>query len=187
LIFLVEQDESKKSAEPKDLRNPLERIAFVVDSTPVLTCSLDREGNLRYYNKAFETAIECADHQLLGTRLSELVHGPEVESFSEIIEKCSKDANAAGNMTVSLRSVGGSEVICQLTISPVVERGGVVGVSVFGRRVQTENATMGSMRLSSQLMDELSLPLTRMERSSFTTRPWRMSFPVPAQKFSVPR
>jgi signal transduction histidine kinase/PAS domain-containing protein len=85
----------------------------------------------------------------------ELVDGSDVESFSEIIERCSHDTAASGSMTVKLRSMKGTEVLCHLNVSPVVERGIVVGISVFGRRVQAENAIMGSMRLSSQLMDEL--------------------------------
>ncbi len=118
-------------------------------------CSLDREGQLRYYNKAFESAIECEEHPMLGTRLAGLAIPSDVEPFSEIIHRCAADAAASGNMTVRLRSASGSEVVCQLNISPVVEKGIVAGVSVFGRRVQAENAIMGSMRLSSQLMDEL--------------------------------
>lgn len=154
-IFLLEQDESNKSVEPEDLPIPPEKKVQVSDSTPVLMCSLDREGQLRYYNKAFESVIECEDHPMLGTRLAGLAIPSDVEPFSEIIHRCAADAAASGNMTVRLRSASGSEVVCQLNISPVVEKGSVVGVSVFGRRVQAENAIMGSMRLSSQLMDEL--------------------------------
>ena len=154
-IFLLEQDESNKNIEPEDLPIPPEKKVQISDSTPVLMCSLDRDGQLRYYNKAFESAVECEDHPLLGTRLAELAISSDVDTFSEIIQKCALDAAASGNMTVRLRSASGADVVCQLNISPVVEKGGVVGVSVFGRRVQAENAIMGSMRLSSQLMDEL--------------------------------
>ncbi len=154
-IPLAEQDESNNNNRPKDLPPPSEKCFHVTDSTPVLMCSLDREGQLKYYNKAFEAAMECAEHPLLGTRLHVLVDTTDQEAFSEIIDKCSRDASATGNMTVRLRSVNGQEVGCLFNISPVVEKGSVVGVSVFGRRAQAENAIMGSVHLSSQLMDEL--------------------------------
>ncbi|MGD0818285.1 MAG: ATP-binding protein [Methanomassiliicoccales archaeon] len=153
-ISLVEQDESKKNIEQEVL--PISSSnAHVADSTPVLMCSLDREGHLRYYNRAFEVALECSDCSMLGTKLSDLACGPDALSFSEMIGKCSRDASVVGNMTTRLRAFSGTEVVCKLNISPVVEKEGVVGVSVFGRRMQTENAIMGSMPLSSQLLDEL--------------------------------
>jgi signal transduction histidine kinase len=155
LISLVEQDESKNITVSKDLPSPSEKKIHVADSTPVLMCSLDPEGLLKYYNKAFEATIECVDRPMLGTRLLDLVDSSDAESFSEIIERCSMDVAASGSMTIKLKSINGSEVGCLLNINPVVERGKVVGVSVFGRRVQAENAIMGSMCLSSQLMDEL--------------------------------
>ncbi|HEY3419279.1 MAG TPA: hypothetical protein VGK23_01850, partial [Methanomassiliicoccales archaeon] len=61
LISLAEQDESGKDTEPKDLPSLSEKNYRFIDSTPVLMCSLDREGLLKYSNKAFETAIESTD------------------------------------------------------------------------------------------------------------------------------
>ena len=155
MIFLEEPSESDKNVEPEVSSVPLIPTTQNIDLTPVLMCSLDREGHLRYYNKAFEAALECANHSILGTKLSDLACGSDAASFVETIEKCSRDPSAAGNTTTRLRSVNGIEIVCQLNISPVVERDGVIGVSVFGRRMQVDNAIMGSMHMSSQLMDEL--------------------------------
>jgi PAS domain S-box-containing protein len=153
---LVEPDESIKNTE-REAAHILSSMpnSHFADTTPVLMCSLDREGHLRYYNRAFETALACSDHSMLGTKLADMACGSEAVSFSEIIEKCSKDPGEAGNITIRLRAVAGTEVVCQLNISPVVEKGGVTGVSVFGRKTHVENAIKGSINMSSQLLDEL--------------------------------
>jgi PAS domain S-box-containing protein len=151
----MEQDEPKKNVDSEVSPIPSALNAHGADSTPVLMCSLDRDGLLKYYNKPFETAVECLEHSLLGTRLIDLAHGSDAELLSDIIGRCSNDPNAGGNVITRLRTVNGAEVVCQLNISPVVERDGVVGISVFGRRMQVGNAIMGSMHMTSQLMDEL--------------------------------
>lgn len=120
-----------------------------------MMCSLDLEGHLRYYNRAFEIALDCPEHSMLGTKMSDLARGSDATTFSEIIERCSKDAHAAGSLTTRLHAASGTDVVCQLNVTPVVEKDGVVGISVFGRRMQMGNAIMGSMHLSSQLIDEL--------------------------------
>ena len=153
---MVEQDESKKNIEHETAHiiSSMPNSHFA-DTTPVLMCSLDREGHLRYYNRAFETALACSDRSMLGTKLSDMACGSEAISFSELIERCSKDPGEAGSITVRLRAVVGTEVVCQLNITPVVESGGVAGVSVFGRRTRLENAITGQLNLTSQLLDEL--------------------------------
>ena len=154
-IFLEEQGESKKNVEPEVLSDQSQDKNYNTETTPVLMCSLDREGHIRYYNKAFEAAIECADHTIMGKSLSDLACGPDAATFAEVIEKCSRDPSAAGDITTRLRSTSGTEIACQLNISPVVERDEVIGVSVFGRRMRVEKAIMGSMQMSPQLIDEL--------------------------------
>jgi PAS domain S-box-containing protein len=149
----VEQDESKK-------KNVSEVFSIAsnpnaVDSTPFLMCSLDLGGHMRYYNKAFETALEYPDNSILGKKLSDLAGESDAESLAEMIERCAKEAGSASSTTVRLRTPNGKHVVCQLNLSPVMEGGEVVGISVFGRRMQTDNAIMGSMHMSSQLLDEL--------------------------------
>ena len=151
----MEQDEPSKIVASEVSPTTSSTSAQNPESSPVLMCSLDREGRLKYYNRAFETAMESSDHSMLGTKLSDMACGTDADSFSEIIDKCSKDPAASGNMTSRLRSFKGAEIVCQLNISPVVERDEVVGVSVFGRKMHVDNAIMGSMQMSSQLMDDL--------------------------------
>lgn len=100
-------------------------------------------------------ALGCSDRSMLGNDLSNLACGSDVELLAGIIQKCSMDVSAARSVTVKLRAVGGTEAVFQLNVSPVVERDTVIGVSVFGRRMQVENAIMGSMHMSSQLLEEM--------------------------------
>ena len=91
----------------------------------------------------------------MGKKLSGLAVDADAESLTEMIENCAKFPGSAGSTTARLRTQSGVEVVCQLNVSSVLEGDRVVGINVFGRRMQTENAIMGSMHMSAQLLDEL--------------------------------
>jgi PAS domain S-box-containing protein len=149
---LVEKDESRKNIESEVSAIPSDQD---VDSTQLLMCSLDLEGKLRSCNKAFEVALGYSGNSMMGKRLSDLASDPEAGSLTEMIDNCAKSTGSTSSTTTRLRTESGTEVVCQLNVSPVLERDSVVGINVFGRRMQAENAIMGSMHMSAQLLDEL--------------------------------
>lgn len=150
---MVEQYESGKNIEPEVL--PIPSDLNIADSAQFLMCSLDLEGNLRFCNKAFEVALGYAGGSIMGRRLSDLANDQDAESLTEIIANCAKTSGSASSTTARLKMEDGTEALCQLNVNPVLENGRVVGINVFGRRMQAGNAIMGSMHMSAQLLDEL--------------------------------
>ncbi|MBN1109495.1 MAG: GAF domain-containing protein [Methanomassiliicoccales archaeon] len=92
-----------------------------------LICTLDRSGRLKYYNRTVETLLSTDEARLLGSSFVSLLQDGCSHDMEVALEKCLSGQSARERLSLRI-----DQAQFSVSMTPVKERDGVVGVSLVG-------------------------------------------------------
>ena len=112
----------------------LKRLATIVDASAEAIVGMTREGFVTSWNRGAEAVYGYTPDEMLGEPLSRLVP-PELESNERVIvARIGLDERVADRETVHVRK-DGERITVAMTLSPLRDRGSIVGGSMIARDI----------------------------------------------------
>jgi PAS domain S-box-containing protein len=154
---LVELDEARRQIEASG-----RKLALFAERSPIAVLELDAEGVLREVNPVAEILFGYAVDELLGRSVKRLVLAEYHAEFDREWQRLVTSREPATGVKVRNLRRDGLTVVCEWSVTPLVNReGALVSVIAQGRDVTSQiEAERMKNEFTSTLSHELRTPLT---------------------------
>jgi PAS domain S-box-containing protein len=115
---------------------------------------LSRDGIITSLNPAFETITGRGCSEWVDKELADILHPDDVDSATEIL-KSVQEGEMPAPSELRLRSKSGKYVIAEVTATPIIKGGTVVGISVIARDVTDRKRAEEAMKESDEYFRSL--------------------------------
>jgi len=119
-----------------------------------MVCTLDLFGRLKYYNRTVEELLATDGARLLGTPFASLLSNGSAPAFESALQECLQGRSVRERLTIEL-----GEAEFTVSMTPVKEREGVVGVSLLGFLIDPDSRQLSLGMVLDVLQDHSLLAM----------------------------
>jgi diguanylate cyclase (GGDEF)-like protein/PAS domain S-box-containing protein len=136
-----------------ELRTRAERLASLVDSTPVGICELDTNGSIRFVNQSAAAMLAKDERDLAGAPIHDLFELQQDETLPSPSDFILRPTTAVSGARARLRRGYGDFVSVEWSSSPIQEDGNISGALLTLRDVTQREAVDRFHKLRSEILE----------------------------------